>query len=287
MSSNDTTETVEAQGDADVRFEKDVLVTAYGMAGYEDARSFIVDAFRAYIPEDVDMWEQETEVDEEVVLEFDFEGTDPEWDDTKNVNKTETFIFGREKRVLKHALENGDLDPDEVDWVDVRVEEHEETEYVETAMTPVSELIEAVVEKTDVPEKFGYEEADYSIYDVDLEREIPKTGPDAEPGETETLSTTVNARKNDVKPRRVLAHQAEREAGNRYVTPEDKPDDQLPWSVQFSISIEGTSETEIEELSDALVVPLYDQLSTLAGIRQIRLSDCEQTVVSEGECHQV
>lgn len=270
----------------DAHYEKDVLVTGYARDSYTSIREFVADAFGPYADE-IDLFEEETETREEVSIELSLSGRDPERDREYDVSETFSVFGAREKRIIRNAIENGDIDPDAVDWVSVDARQVETTTHVHAPVDALSELLERVGDQVDVPDELGYEAPRYSAYDASWSKEVPLTGPDAEEDETERFDVRLNASGTDIKRRRVLVHQSNRTAEHRYETPEDVPHEELPFSVQLSIHIEAQTREEMDALSEALVQGVYDRLATLAGISKVRLSDCEVTQMSKGECHQI
>lgn len=276
------------QTDVDVRYEKDVLVTAYGSPEYAGPREFIADAFEPYIADDVDLFEREVNTTEEVTITFDFEGTDPHRDDSRRVEESIELWQSADKRVIKRALEDGVIDPDVADWLDVEVNTRTDSSHTVPSTKPVSALLADVAESASTLEELDYEHSSYSgLYSEKWTREVPASGADADPDETESLFCNLDVSTRNVDRRRVLRHQSQRTPSDRYETAEDVDGSELPWSVQNSIHIETTTREEMETVTEALVLPLYDRLSNLSGISKIRLSDCEVTTVEEGACHNV
>lgn len=287
---NEATETDEQQltiTDETTRHEKDVVITAYGSPEHNNRRAFVHEVFGQYLDDDVDFFSETSETQETFRMELSFEGVDPErGDDPREFTEEFTYVSNSTKRALRRALNKGEVDPDEVEWLDIELEETVATHFDVSLAKPLKELVRTYAEDIHVVEELGYEKHHFGIGDVHWKQEADVETPDASEDQTEQLNVRIDAcRDRDVKRRRVLAHQSERSPSNRFETPEDVPEDERPWSVQFTLRMETLSEEHMEQLSEELVNPLYQRLAHTEGIEKVRLSNCEVVKREEGECY--
>lgn len=277
--------------DASQRIEKEVMITAYARNGHIDDRSFIDNAFGQWMGHGEDLYRKKTTTEEDFEITISFELENPFGlgeDTTHEFSETYTGGFSSFKNGVRQALEEGAIDPDEVDWIDITAEEYETSYFKYGLHRPIENMIGAVARDIHLPEDLGYEQRDQgsSLYDAQWDREVPAESPDTDPGETDTLKVTISGSyEGDIKRRRVLTHRSERSPENRYETPEDADKSDLPWSLTFTVSIEATSEEDMDELSEQIVTPLREMLQHNNEIGKIRLSDCEQKTIQEGECY--
>lgn len=287
---NGPTETDEQQltiTDETTRHEKDVVITAYGSPEHENQRVFIHEVFGQYLDDGVDFFSETVETQETFRMELSFEGVDPEYGgEPQEFSEEFSYINSSTRRALRRAINQGKINPDEVEWLDVEIEETVSTHFDESLAKPLKQLVKTHAEDITTPEELGYEDYAFGIGDVHWQQEVDVETPDASEDQTEALNVRIDAcRDREVERRRVLAHQSERSPSKRFETPAEVPEEERPWSVQFTVRLETLSEDHMEQLSEAIVNPLYQRLAHTDGIEKVRLSNCSVVKREEGECY--
>jgi len=89
--------------------------------------------------------------------------------------------------------------------------------------------------------------------------------------------TRVSLIGDDIDRMRVLTHQAERDADQRYEGDEDHAVGKL------TVSLEGT-EDEVSDWSDEIVGPILRAAADVDSVGKVRVSDCTKRVEREGDC---
>lgn len=286
--------TAESQTDAsaDVQtqsvHEKDVVLTVYGSPDYEDARSFVDDVFGDQLDDDASMQDMEVVENDVFKIELDLEAEDPQWNNTKQIDDSMSLFPSSHRRALRNAIEEGQIDPDAVDWINVVDTVETDEEYVHQIDNPIDDYLTVRCDEMSTPVDLGYEEPGFPANEGEWSKEVPVEGPDAEPDESQMLKCTVSGpRPSDVQRRRTLVHQENRSADNRYEEDQDVDQSKQPWSFQVTVDLEATAGDELDELSDGIVGELYRDLATIDGVQKLRLTDCERTVRERGECFNI
>lgn len=292
MSSNTDTVNGDAQNQTDndvgTVYEKDVLITAYADpdAEYEDKRDFMASVFGEFLDEDTDLYDTyTTEVETvELVISASYED---EFGETRTFEE-KINPFGSNKRKLKKLVLDGVINPAKVPWLEANIESTVETDFSNSTKRPLADMVGTLGNRMKAPGAHGFSYKGAGMFNATWKKEVESVGADAEEGETDLYRVTVNAcHTSDIKKRRVLAHQSERSPSNRYETPEDVPEEDLPWSVQVSIRIETGSENSMIDISEELVGEYYGEIALLDGIQKVRLTDCETTKKSRGQCYDI
>jgi hypothetical protein len=288
MSKTNDTPTADEQTET-ARYEKDVMLTFYGHADYEDERAFLDDVFGDHIDIDVDATTQST--DEVVELEFSLTATDDK-DFERTISSKVSPWSDRDKEALRNAIQSGQIDVDAVDWLDATIEEHTETvhdhdlgDILDTYLEDYFEG-EQTADLRDMLADYDYEEKRYSIYAAEYEAEFDAVGPDASPDDTEVFRVQVSANGRDVDRRRVLVHQDNRTADNRFVEPDLLPEAQ-PYSGQIVVTVEAPTQLRLDKVSGELIPGLYAELGYLDAVESVRLTDCETMTIEQGECYNI
>lgn len=288
MSKTNDTPTTDAQPET-ARYEKDVILTFYGHADYEDERAFIDDVFGDHVETDVTETTEST--DEVVELEFSLTATDDN-DFERTVTSTVSPWSSGDKQALRNAINSGAINVDELDWLDYTIEEQTEIVHEHSLHTPIYDYLaeyfegEQTAELRETLADFQYTKEAYSIYALEYEAEFDAIGPDTGPDDTESFRIRVNANSNDVDRRRLLVHQDERTANNRFVEP-DQPDDEQPYSAQIVVSIEAPTQDRLDTVSGEMIPGLYAELHALDAVTSVRLTDCETVTTERGECYNI
>lgn len=285
MSTDDASETdnySDTASDVQSTVEKDILVTAYAGPDFYDelvsTRQFVADAFGEFV--DYDPLEQEETEKTDVTVQLDVEAEDPQRGRTRTVSPSLDVFSSRSKRVIKNAVEEGIIDPDEVDWIDVTVEEFVDSEYVHSKGDPLEDAVGAVLDDHELPVS-GFENSDTSVWVAKWSRDVDVTGPMTRPDETETQSVRVTARASDASRRHLLAPQGERGPDERFES-EDKR-----WSLQVNVSIEASTEQEVSQIEQSVAPLVIDRLTDASLIEATRITDCEKTTTARGACYDV
>ena len=268
-----TEHTPSTTADAQELYEKEVIITAYASGVYEDAREMIADTFGRLT--DHDLHETRTKSERKMRIELDLSGEIDGWEKTI---REKMYIYGKpEMELLAGELDDDDL-PDFLTFVD---EVKESEEHVTRIMEPVKEVIHGTFDRNPL-EDLGYEKPYWCKSYKLLTREIDDLSVDAEAGDVIEQTVRINPGASSwVDERRVLVHQSERTRDNRY------DGDKEVWSTQTKISIEASSENEIEKISSRLIPSIYGQIASVPGIDTVRISDCQQKVAKSGECYNI
>lgn len=257
--------------------EKDVVITAYSRGTFGSPRDFVAAVFGDYTDKDpLDTYETRNRT---VKLEVEITG-EYTYDSGRTIERTVSEYIkpfnSRDKEVFANEVRDMDLPAGFtlVDETEVSVEDSH------TVGTIVEDGLLWMVSPIDLS-PFGFEGGlDSYVYAGSWEREIPDKSVDAQAGDTITQYVRVEAPNgNYIEPRRVLTHQAERTPDNRFES------DETYWSLQVTVHIEATSESELDDISEQTVLPVYQGLAKLDGIDAVRLSECEECVTRQGSCY--
>jgi len=252
--------------------EKDVIVTAYSENEYESERAFINDLIGDKI--DVDLGETKETEERNIKIELNVDGED---DDGYESSVTEdlTPFTGYEQEIVANYFKDKEL-PEFLSITDEVVTEKEfkHSPRIELRNHLRAQLEEGLLSDSD------YEESGYTNFVRSWARKIEDLSVDADPDDTIKQYSRV-VTKSTIEPTRPLVHQSKRTRENRY-----ESEDEL-WSFKIKAHIEATSADEMQELSEAIVSPIYRELWEIDGVDLVRIESCEQAVKKSGECYNI
>lgn len=280
--STETSDYSDSDDDVQHSVEKDILVTAYLEPGLDTEiggkRDLVDRVFGDDI--DVDLFEEESEEVTDVTVSLDFEGLDPVWDKEKHVTPS-MALSGKEKRVIKNAIEEGDLDAEELpDWISVDVDTYTETEFANDVGDALSSALRPIFEDATI-DVDGFEWDDPLYWIAKWRRNVDLSGPMVPEDETERQTVYVSANSHDIKRRQVLKQQDEREACDRFES------DGKRWSLQVNVDMTASTESEIEAIEHTLAPMVVSELLDRPLIKKTRITDCEKTTTAKGACYNV
>lgn len=270
---SDTQRTTDTEAEAQTIHEKDVVVTAYSGEEYDTARAFIADTLGKFTDRDLTKTHESEE--RTVKLDIELEGENKDGFERTVTGSIKPFVTS-EKEALKDAVLNMDELPGWATFVDTTTTE---TKHNHSVRRCLREILATPIEDTDLT-AFDFEGGTDELYVASWMRDIEDKSVDADTDDTITQYARVDVESgSDIEKRKVLRHQAERTRENRFEA------DNEYWSFQTTVTLEATSSDELDQLSEAVVKPIYDWLAKRDGIDAVRLSECEEQVTRKGSCY--
>lgn len=95
--------------------------------------------------------------------------------------------------------------------------------------------------------------------------------------QNEQGETQIEVIGNGLTSERVMAHQATRNAGQRFETEDERP------CVKLQVEMNGTDE-EVESWSEDVVPQIVEGLSDFDAVGKVRITDCKTRIEKEGDC---